>query len=149
MINLSIKLRNPPSDAEEWDLVLTDWYIRVPIHFVGRNGKDRLGITEVATFEIPDGLTWPLRIVGLHIWKWILWEGTPALQQLYGIQSVHSTLWDWDEGGYGIEPDPTFRAVFIPRLGNYAYNVATETLVEEVVPEPEFSGFAIADYSKN
>ncbi|MBA7531294.1 hypothetical protein ES705_23506 [subsurface metagenome] len=67
---VTVELKNPPIDAENWSLSLTDWDITTLIRFVGWNGKERLNIAEVATFEIPSGLTLPLRIVSLQITKW-------------------------------------------------------------------------------
>ena len=115
-------LRNPPSDAENWTLSLCDWDITVPIREI--SGKDRLDIAEVATFEIPSGLKFPLRILALQITKWR--EDGEALIQLYYAQSFRPYLWDWDKNDWGDEPDPTYKEVFIPEYGGYYYNVSTE-----------------------
>lgn len=114
-----VGLRNPPSDATMWSLVLTDWNMTVLIDFVGRNGTDRLDIAEAAIFEIPDGLEFPLRIALLQLTKWNP-EGT-ALIQLYSVQSIR-------------ELDPDYREAFIPDYGSYYYNVAEEGLVPPSVP---------------
>lgn len=127
---VTVQLRNPPIDAENWTLVLTDWDMTVLIDFIGRNGKDRLDITEIATFEIPDGIEFPLRIAILQITKWN--EDRTALIQLYYVQSMHPTLWDWDIGDWGDEPDPTYREVFIPNLGSHYFDVNTEALYEAI-----------------
>ncbi len=124
--NVIVGLLTPPSEATMWSLVLTDWEITGPIDFVGRNGIDRLDIADVAPFEIPSERMFPLRIASLVISKWIDFEGTPALQQLYSVQSIRSYLWDWDIGDWGDEPDPTYREAFIPDYGSYYYNVAEE-----------------------
>ena len=121
---VTVALRNPPSEAENWSLSLCDWDITVPIREI--SGKDRLDITEAATFEIPSGLKFPLRILALQLTKWIEWEGTPALQQIYYVQSFRPYLWDWDKGDWSDEPDPTYKEVFIPEYGGYYYNVSTE-----------------------
>ncbi len=124
---VTVELRNPPSEAENWSLTLLDWDITTPIYFVGRNGKDRLDIAEVATFEIPGGLTLPLRIMSLQITKWN--EAKTALIVLYEFQSFLPYLYDFDKMEYGDEPDPSYREIFIPELGSYYYDVATEELV--------------------
>jgi len=128
---VTIQLRNPPGEAENWSLTLTDWDMTVPIHFVGRNGKQRLDIAEATTFEIPEGIGFPLRVASLQLTKWNP-EGT-ALIQLYYAQSMHPTLWDWDKGDWGDEPDPYYRELFIPGLGSYHFDVAAEELYE-VIP---------------
>ena len=122
---VTVELRNPPSEATFWHLVLTDWDMTVAIDEA--SGKDRLDITEVATFEIPGGLVLPLRVASLQITKWN--EDMTALIQLYYAQSMHPTLWDWDNMEYGDEPDPTYKEVFIPELGSYYFDVAAEELV--------------------
>ncbi|GAI64340.1 unnamed protein product, partial [marine sediment metagenome] len=121
------QLVNPPIGAENWSLSLTDWDITVPIRFVGWNGKQRLNIAEVATFEIPGGLTLPLRIMSLQITKWN--EAKTALIVLYEIQSSQPYLWDWDLGDWSDEPDPSYREVFIPDLGSYYYYVDVEEMI--------------------
>ena len=117
-----VGLRNPPSGATMWTLTLTDWDITVPIREI--SGKDRLDIAEAATFEIPSGLKFPLRILALQITKWN--EARTALIVLYEIQSFRPYLWDWNKGDWGDEPDPAYREVFIPGYGSYYYNVAAE-----------------------
>ena len=119
-----VGLRNPPSEATMWSLSLADWDITTPIRFIGWNGKSRLDIAEAATFEIPSGLKFPLRILALQLTKWkIVGE---VLQQVYYVQSFRPYLWDWDKGDWSDEPDPTYKEVFIPEFGSYHYNVATE-----------------------
>lgn len=127
---VTIQLRNPPSEATMWSLTLTDWDMTVPIHWL--NVEDRLDITEAATFEIPEGIEFPLRVASLQLTRWNP-EGT-ALIQLYYAQSMHPTLWDWDKGDWGDEPDPTYREIFIPDLGSYYFDVAAEEFYE-TVPE--------------
>ncbi|GAI80778.1 unnamed protein product, partial [marine sediment metagenome] len=124
---ITVQLINPPIGAENWSLSLCDWDITTLIRFVGWNGKERLGIAEVATFEIPGGLTLPLRIVSLQITKWN--EARTALIVLYEIQSYRPYLWDFDLMDWGDEPDPSYREVFIPGLGNYYYYVDTEEMI--------------------
>lgn len=121
---VAVALRNPPSDATMWSLSLCDWDITVPIRFVGWNGKERLDIAEAATFEIPSGLKFPLRILALQLTKWN--EARTALIQLYYVQSFRPYLWDWDKGDWSDEPDPTYKEVFIDEYGSYYYNVSTE-----------------------
>ena len=124
MTNLTIKLKNPPSGAELWFLVLCDWAMTIPIHFVGWESKQNLGIAEAATFEVPAGISYPLRVVALQITKWN--ETKTALIQLYYVQSMHPNQYDWDTGTFTGPLDPTYRDLFIPQLGSYYYNVATE-----------------------
>ena len=119
-----VALWNPPSEASTWQMGLCDWDITVPIHQVG--GLAQLDITEPATFEVPSGVTFPLRVIALSISKWIDFYGTPALQHLYEMQSFRPYLWDWNLGDWGDEPDPTYREAFIPDYGGYYYNVAKE-----------------------
>lgn len=118
---VTVELRNPPSEATMWSLTLTDWDMTVLIDFIGRDEK-RLDITEAATFEIPEGVKFPLRVAILQITKWN--EDMTALIQLYYAQSMHPTLWDSDIGDYGDEPDPTYRELFIPELGSYYFDFA-------------------------
>ncbi len=119
---VAVALRNPPSEAENWSLKLTDWGVTVPIHEI--SGKDMLDIAEAAAFEIPGGLTLPLRVLSLQITKWN--EDMTALIVLYEIQSYRPYLWDFDLMDWSDVPDPSYREVFIPVTGDYFYNVATE-----------------------
>ena len=121
---VTVALRNPPSDAENWSLSLCDWDITTVIRFIGWNGKDRLVMAEAATFEIPSGLKFPLRVVFLQLTKWKV--PGEVLQQVYYVQSFRPYLWDWDKSEWSSTPDPTYKEVFIPEYGNYRYNVATE-----------------------
>ena len=121
-----VGLWKPPSEATMWSLSLTDWNRTVSIRFIGWNGEESLDIAEAATFEIPSGVEFPLRIVSLQISRWIEWQGTPALEHLYEMQSFRPYLWDWDLGDWGDEPDPTYREAFIPNYGSYFYNVSKE-----------------------
>ncbi len=132
-MQVTVRLKNPPTDATVWQLVLCDWEITVAIHQVG--GLATIDVAEPITFEIPDGVQFPLRVVSLAVSKWIDFYGTPALQHLYEIQSIHPYLWDWDKWDWGDEPDPSYREVFIPDYGSYYYNVATEQF-ESIAPEP-------------
>jgi len=115
-------LWNPPKEATMWSLVLTDWNITVTIY--ERSGVASLYITDIAIFEIPSEVEFPLRVASLQITKWN--EYQTALIQLYYIQAIHAYLWDWDTGDWGDEPDPTYREAFIPNYGSYYYNVSKE-----------------------
>jgi len=121
---VTVALRNPPSDAENWTILLTDWDITVPIHEI--SGKDRLGITEAAVFEIPSGVKFPLRVAMIQLTKWKI--PGEVLQQVYYAQAMHPNEYDWDAGTFTGPPDPTYKEMFIPEYGNYYYNVATEQL---------------------
>ena len=120
---VTVALKHPPPEATMWSLTLLDWDITTPIYFIGRNGKDRLDIAEPATFEIPSGLNFPLRVLALQLTKWNP-EGT-ALIVLYEIQSFRPYLWDFDKGDWSDELDPAYREAFIPSYGGYFFNVAT------------------------
>ena len=119
-----VALWNPPKEATMWSLSLTDWDITVPIRFIGWNGEERLDITEPATFEIPSGMMFPLRIMSLQLTKWNP-EGT-ALIVLYEVQSYRPYLWDFDEMEWSDIPDPSYKEAFILDYGSYYYNVAKE-----------------------
>jgi len=119
-----VGLMNPPNDAENWSLSLTDWNVTTAIRFIGWNGVERLDIAEPATFEIPSGMTFPLRVVSLQLTKWNP-AGT-ALIVLYEVQSYRPYLWDFDIMDWSDEPDPSYREVFIPDYGSYYYNVSKE-----------------------
>lgn len=134
---VTVQLRNPPSEATMWNLTLTDWDVITLIDFVGKNGKERLDIAEAAVFITPDKwipeYDFPMRIVELSIKKWKDDIVGGTIQQLYYVQSYRPYLWDWDKGKYGDEPDPTYREVFIPDYGSYYFDVATEELYEAIL----------------
>lgn len=117
-----VGLINPPGEATMWQLILTDWDITVPIHVV--SGEERLDIAEVATFEIPSGVQFPLRVISLQITKWN--EARTALIVLYEMQSFRPYQWDFGKGEWSDIPNPTYKEVFIPGYGSYYYNVSTE-----------------------
>ena len=121
-----VGLINPPSDATMWTLILTDWDITIPIDPINEPlvPARYIDIAEAAIFEIPSGVKFPLRVATLQLVKWN--EDETALIQLYYAQSMHPTLWDWNIGDWGDEPDPTYREAFIPDYGSYYYNVAAE-----------------------
>lgn len=119
---VTVALKNPPGDAEDWSMKVTDWDVTVPIHEI--SGQDMLDIAEAATFEIPSGLEFPLRVLSLQITKWA--EDGESLIVLYQIQSFRPYLWDFDKMEWSDIPDPSYREVFIPETGDYFYNVATE-----------------------
>jgi len=139
---VQVSLKNAPPDAMLWTIALCDWNITTLLHFVGWDGKDLLDIGEEAIFEVPDGVAFPLRIVRLQICKWNAYK--TALIELYYVQSYRQYLWDWDKGTWGNEPDPTYRPVFIPALGNYYYNVAEERFEQG----PQVSEFIIANFER-
>jgi len=103
---VTIALKNPPTDATMWVLVLTDWDVTVPIDFVGGNGRNTLDIAETATFEIPAGLNFPLRIAYLLI-------SETTLIGLYEVQSAF--------------PDrPNYKEAFLNAFGHSYYDVSLE-----------------------
>jgi len=119
---ITIQLKNPPSEATMWQLVLCDWDITVAIHQI--DGLALLDVAEPITFEIPSGVQFPLRIVSLQVSKWN--EDKTALIVLYEIQSFRPYQWDFDKMEWSDIPDPTYKEVFIPEYGSYYYNVAAE-----------------------
>jgi hypothetical protein len=125
---VTVSLKNPPSGATMWQLVLCDWDITVAIHQIG--GLARLDVAEPITFEIPNGVQFPLRVVSLQITKWN--EARTALIALYEIQSFRPYLYDFEAMEWSDIPDPTYRELFIPDLGSYYFNVATEALYEAI-----------------
>jgi len=145
-MEVTVRLKNPPPDATLWTIALCDWNAITLLHYVGWESRDYLDITEGAIFEVPSGLTFPLCVVRLQICKWN--ADRTALIELYYVQSYHPYLWDFDKGQWSNTPDPTYREVFIPQAGSYDYNVVSEKFEVAAVPEPEFTGFAISDYSK-
>jgi len=123
---VTVALENPPSGATMWSLALLDWDVTAVID--ERSGKDRLDITEAASFAIPSGLEFPLRVASLQITRWN--EDRTALIVLYEVQSYRPYLWDWEAGEWSDIPDPGYRPVFIPSDGGYFYNVAAELFEE-------------------
>ncbi len=117
-----VGLWNPPSGAEVWQLVLTDWDVTVAINQVG--GIALLDIAEAVPFEIPEGVVFPLRVVSLQVSRWN--EDRTALIVLYEVQSFRPFKFDFDLGEFGDEPDPSYKEVFIPDYGRYYYNVSKE-----------------------
>ena len=119
-----VGLWNPPSEATMWSLSLTNWDVTIPIRFIGWDGEERLDIAEAATFEIPSGLMFPLRVISLQLTKWN--EDRTALIVLYEMQSFRPYLWDFDEMEWSDIPDPSYKEAFIPDYGSYFYNVVKE-----------------------
>lgn len=126
MAQVEVTLKNPPSGAELWQLALCDWSITVPIYQIG--GLAHVGVAEPITFEIPSGVTFPLRVLTLQVSKWN--ADKTALIVLYEMQSYMPYLWDFDKMEWSTTPNPTYRGVFIPSLGSYYFNVATEKFEE-------------------
>jgi len=120
--SVGVMLRNPPGEATMWSLQLVDWDITTPIRWI--NAEDRLTFEDQALFEIPGGITFPLRVMALQLTRWN--EAGTALIVIYEIQSFRPFKWDFDLGEYGDEPDPRYRDVFIPDYGSYYYNVSKE-----------------------
>ncbi|GAI98971.1 unnamed protein product, partial [marine sediment metagenome] len=109
-MEVSVRLKNPPSGANRWGLSVYDW-----------SGEKSLGttvysITGEATFDIPPDWDFPLRF-----WIQVIYYSSVTI--LHQAQSLSP---DW----------PYYVEVFIPDYGSYYYNVATEQFEEiaEVVP---------------
>lgn len=114
---VTVRLRNPPIGATKWQMGVVDWDITAIINW-GTTAQDNIG--DSAVFDIPAGWKFPLRIViGIY-------QKVNGSRQLYRVQSYRPYLWDWDLNDYGTEPDPTYKAIFIPAPGSYRYNVSTE-----------------------
>ena len=120
--NVTITLKNPPDEAELWQLVLCDWDITVAIHQVG--GLALVDVAEPITFEIPSRVQFPLRIVSLQVSKWN--EDKTAIIVLYEMQSYHPYLWDWGKDDWGDEPDPSYREAFLNAFGHSYFDVNLE-----------------------
>jgi len=120
--NVTVTLVNPPADAELWQLVLTDWDITVAIYQVG--GLALVDVAEPITFEIPNGVQFPLRVMSLQVSKWN--EDKTAIIVLYEMQSFRPYLWDWDKNDWGDEPDPSYREAFLNAFGHSYFDVSLE-----------------------
>jgi len=119
---VNVTLKNPPSGATLWQLRLCDWDISVAINQIGGTVLNDVAVP--ITFEVPSGVKFPLRLISLQVSKWN--ADKTAIIVLYEIQSIHANLYDFDTGTYTGPPDPSYRAVFVPSLGSYNYNVATQ-----------------------
>ena len=120
--SVTITLRNPPAGATVWQLVLCDWDITVAIEQVG--GLALVDVAEPITFEIPSGVTFPLRVISLQASKWN--EDETALIVLYEMQSFRPYLWDFDEMKWSDEPDPGYKEAFLNAFGSSYYDVQLE-----------------------
>ncbi len=125
---LTVELLNPPAEATEWVLTITDWDVTATLQW-GNNVPGN--ILEVASFDVPESWTPPYRVIALHILR----RETPlgSGEGLYYMQSFRRLLWDfvlfaWDG------PDPTYRNAFIPDPSDYFYNVATEQFELKALP---------------
>jgi hypothetical protein len=119
-----IRIKNPPSGAELWSAALVDSAITYPLNFVGSEYQQHVDITGETIFIVPEGMLYPLRVMYLQIVKWN--AAHTAYTVLYEIQSIRPYKYDFSIGGYGTEPDPTYRDVGIAAPGNWYYNVSTE-----------------------
>ena len=120
--NITVSLKNPPSEAELWQLIFTDWNATVAIHQVG--GLALVDAAEPIAFEISEGVQFPLRIMSLQVSKWN--EDKTAIIVLYEIQSWHPYLWDFDKNDWSEEPDPSYREVFLNAYGHSYFDVDLE-----------------------
>lgn len=118
-MQVKVELKNPPSGADKWQMSVVDWDITA-IQSWGTTARDNIG--EIAIFDIPAEWSFPLRI-NIRIYETLY---DTHGRQLYGVQSYRPYLWDWDLDDWGTEPDPTYKAIFIPGPGSYYYNAATE-----------------------
>ncbi len=119
---VAISLKNPPSGANKWQMMVVDWDIAYGLSW-GATARDNLA--EIAIFDIPIEWSFPLRVIIGIFYQWQE-AGEWHSRQLYSVESLHEYLWDWKTGEYTGDPDPSYREIFIPDYGSYYYNVATE-----------------------
>lgn len=94
-----VALLNPPSEATMWQLIIYDWD---ELNHISKFG---LGIKDSATFDIPSGWVFPLRVDIL----------------IYGDSTVYYRMHSTENAF------PEFyREAFIPDYGSYYFNVAKE-----------------------
>ncbi len=120
---LAVELKNPPAGATEWQVRIVAWDITVTQSW--QSGQNN--IAGVASFDVPETWGLPLRM------EITIYQGPPPLLQLYTVQSWKPLLWDFDRFAWD-GPDPTYREIFIPGLGEYFYNVVTEQFEAKVLP---------------
>jgi len=120
--SVTVTLKNRPSGAELWQLILCDWGVTVAIHQTG--GLALVDVAELIAFEIPSGAEFPLRIVSLQVSRWN--EDKTALIVLYEMQSFRPYLWDFDKMEWSTTPDPSYREVFLDAFGSSYYDVQLE-----------------------
>lgn len=99
---VTVKLKNSPSGATGWQLIVYDWDELYSI------SNFWLGITEQAVFDIPSEWVFPLR-VDIMIYS--------ETELYYRMHSTKNTLPEF------------YRGVFIPSYGDYYFNVINEEFV--------------------
>lgn len=114
-VTVSVSLKNPPSQANKWQIVLMDWDVTKRLSW-GAAAHDN--IRDATAFET-SGWKLPLRIE-LAIYESWQEGGQWHSRQLYRVQSWRPL--DPFEG----TPDPSYKEIFIPDYGSYYFNCATE-----------------------
>ena len=85
---VQVYLKNPPADGMFWAMSVTDKAFTTNIKSEpGSLEKGRLAIDEMAVFNIPSGMSFPLLITNLTISKWKNGIVGGTIQQIYRIQS--------------------------------------------------------------
>ena len=131
-MQVTVTLKHPPSGANKWQMSIID---DPGLRIMSWGGDDHGNIEETAAFELPSDWLFPLSIAITVFYEYMEYGGQWHAKQLYSAQSFRPYKWDFDLGAYGDEPDPTYRAVFIPDYGDYSYDVATEQF-ESISPGP-------------
>ena len=99
---VTVTPKNPPSRAEQWQLIISDW------NKAQIESKFYIPITAPATFEIPPGTIFPLRV------DIIMFHNTTIDYRMQSLGTVFPFPPEW------------YVEAFIPEYGNYYYNVSTE-----------------------
>ena len=99
---VQVGLKNPPSGAKKWFLIVQDWP-----NTTQRSARD-LNVDEPAIIDVPSEWELPLRIIIQITTNGVL---------LYSVNSIGP-----DFAGY--------KEIFIPAYGSYYYNIATEQFEE-------------------
>lgn len=106
---VSVKLKNAPT-GDKWQLRIVDWDITETIFI------QDIAMSGYADFvSIPADWVFPLRV------DLTVYEATDGgFRQVYRVQSWRPT------DPFTGSPDPDYKEVYIPSLGSFEYNVATE-----------------------
>lgn len=105
---VTIHLKNPPSEANYWQMSVIDWDFTKSLSW---EGKFTSSIGDPAIFEIPADWSFPLR-VNLGIYYHWYENDEKHGRQLYSVQSHR--------------PNSDYKEIFIAEYGSYYFNVATE-----------------------
>lgn len=113
---VTVNLKNPPTEANKWQISVMDWDITKRLSW---GVIDHGNIGGTATFEIPEGWIFPLRVdLGIYQ-EWQENEEWHA-RELYRVQSFRST------DPFTGEPARDYKEIFIPAHGSYYFNFTTK-----------------------